>query len=101
MQCQGGLSSRKGTMALSRFASGVQRTVPQIARLLTRHCAAAERPASRSFRVLAAKEVPRSVGSKAAAVEGVKSISSAAAPRPYSDLTVGEQAGAVKGGRTH
>lgn len=77
-------------MLLSRFAG--LRAVPQIARAFTRHHAAAEgaAAASRGFRVLAAKEVPRNVESKAATVEGVKSISSASAPRPYSNLTVGE-----------
>ncbi|GAB4817580.1 hypothetical protein N2152v2_004626 [Parachlorella kessleri] len=91
---QSGVSQQQRASAmqslLPRFASGF-RVVPQLARVLQN--ASQPAPAARTLRVLASKEVPRSVEVKATTLEGVKSLTTdAGTPKiavPYTDLTVG------------
>ena len=91
-----GLSSRTGQapsmqslLKLPRFV----RAVPHLANFLKTQQTAHAAATSRSFRVLASKDVPRKVDVQAATLGGLKSVSSDIGSSkiaiPYTDLTVG------------
>jgi hypothetical protein len=85
-------SSMQSLLNLPRFTGF--RAVPHLAKVFQTHNAPQAAAASRNFRVLASKDAPRKIDTKAATLDGVKSMSSGVgSPKiaiPYTDLTVGE-----------